>query len=329
MQFPPAEIIEHLTEHGCRDLTIDLDPSSFSAQPVSHGGYGYVYREKLRDGRRVAIKALRVPLDDDDEANQLPKRAARELYTWSKCRHLNVLPLLGLALFQGQIRMVSSWAENGSLPSYLEKHPGIDRCNMSTQICGGVAYLHQTGVIHGDLKGNNVLVSDQGVPVITDFGNAVLEQGTMQFTETVKQGGFTPRWTAPEILEDQVKQSREADVYALGMTILTTQETITGKLPYYYIRNVVALIKAVAIKNETPKRPEESIPSNSLHGDALWLLLMSCWEQEPDKRPDADKVVEIMKGVTRDGLMSPQVATEAEPGPESAEERPGKRQRRE
>ncbi|KAG8771712.1 hypothetical protein FRC12_003461 [Ceratobasidium sp. 428] len=240
--------------------------------------------------------------------------------------------------------MVSPWVENGSLPSYLEKRPGTDRCDMSTQICNGVAYLHQTGVIHGDLKGNNVLVSDQGVPVITDFGNAVLEQGTMQFTETVKQGGFTPRWTAPEILEDQVKQSREADVYALGMTIL---EIITGKLPYYYIRNVVALIKAVAIKKETPKRPEESIPSNSLHGDALWLLLMSCWEQEPEKRPDADEVVEIvslradkfsskanidrlqMKGVTRDGLMPQQVATEAESEPESAEDRPGKRQRRE
>ncbi|KAG8723998.1 hypothetical protein FRC09_000806 [Ceratobasidium sp. 395] len=295
---PPAEIIEHLTEHGCRDLTDDLDPSSFSAQPVSHGGYGYVYREKLRDGRQVAIKALRVPLNDDDEADQLPKRAARELYTWSKCQHPNVLPLLGLALFQDQIRMVSSWAENGSLPSYLEEHPGTDRCDM-----------------------NNVLVSDQGVPVITDFGNAVLEQGTMQFTETVKQGGFTPRWTAPEILEDEVKQSRQADVYALGMV--------------------------VAIKNETPKRPEESIPSNSLHGDALWLLLMSCWEQEPDKRPDADKVVEIvslrvdrfssktdigglqMEGVTRDGLMPPQVVTEAEPEPESAEDRPGKRRRRE
>ncbi|KAG8782371.1 hypothetical protein FRC12_020904 [Ceratobasidium sp. 428] len=239
--------------------------------------------------------------------------------------------------------MVSPWAENGSLPSYLEKYPDTDRCNM---ICNGVAYLHQNGVIHGDLKGNNVLVSDQGVPVITDFGNAVLEQGTMQFTETVKQGGFTPRWTAPEILEDKVKQSREADVYALGMTILVSEIT-TGKVPYYYIRNVVALIKAVAIKNETPKRPEESIPSNSLHGDALWLLLMSCWEQEPDKRPEADEVMEIvslradkfsskadidelqMKGVTRDGLMPPQAATEAEPEPESAEDRPGKRQRRE
>ncbi|KAG8704011.1 hypothetical protein FRC09_003827 [Ceratobasidium sp. 395] len=71
--MPPAEIISHLTEHGCRDLTDDLDPSSINTQPVSHGGYGFVYCEKLRDGRQVAVKALRVPLDDDDEAGRLPK----------------------------------------------------------------------------------------------------------------------------------------------------------------------------------------------------------------------------------------------------------------
>ncbi|KAG8722981.1 hypothetical protein FRC09_005271 [Ceratobasidium sp. 395] len=70
---PRTEIIEHLTEHGCQDLTDDLDPTSVSVQPVSHGGYGSVYCEKLHDGRRVAIKALRVPFDDDDEIDKLPK----------------------------------------------------------------------------------------------------------------------------------------------------------------------------------------------------------------------------------------------------------------
>ncbi|KAG8786387.1 hypothetical protein FRC12_016642 [Ceratobasidium sp. 428] len=186
-----------------------------------------------------------------------------------------------------------------------------------------------------ELYMNNVLVSERGVPVITDFGNAVLEQGTMQFTETMKQSGFTPRWTAPEILDDLVKQSKEADVSALGMTILvsvhlctalvktsqrTPQEIMTGKLPYYYIRSIVALIRTVAIKQETPKRPEESIPSNSLQGDALWLLLMSCWEQEPDKRPDAEQVAKTMKDVARDGLMPIQAAPEPEQEQELAKE---------
>ncbi|KAG9124187.1 hypothetical protein FRC07_012502, partial [Ceratobasidium sp. 392] len=190
----------------------------------------------------------------------------------------------------------------------------------SAQICNGVMHLHQTGVIHGDLKGNNVLVSEEGVPMITDFGNAVLEQGTMQFTETVKQDGITPRWTAPEILEEKTRQSKEADVYALGM------EVITGKLPFYYKHNVTTVLVAVLVKRETPDRPERHIPSNSQCGDILWSLLKSCWEFEPEKRPDAGSVAEIvrlrvsrvipgtdarglqMKGVTREGLIPTQAA---------------------
>ncbi|KAG9088920.1 hypothetical protein FRC06_001778 [Ceratobasidium sp. 370] len=176
----------HLTEHGCANLTRDLDsPSSSSTLPIAQGGFGLVYSEKLRDGRQVAIKALRISFNDNDEADKLPKvtrstpficenlipcqRAARELYTWSRCRHPNILPLLGLAEFQNQIRMVSLWMDNGSLPSYLDKHPDLSRYDMSVHVCNGLEYLHRTGVvsvalvvdildltvrqIHGDLKG--------------------------------------------------------------------------------------------------------------------------------------------------------------------------------
>ncbi|KAG8690671.1 hypothetical protein FRC08_010455, partial [Ceratobasidium sp. 394] len=338
------EIIEHLTEHGCADLTRDLNPPSSDNQPIAHGGFGSVFKEKLRDGRQVVIKALRVPLNTDDEADKLPKRAARELYTWSKCQHPNVLPLLGLAQVQGQIQMVSLWMENGSLPAYLAKHPGLSRCDMAIHVCNGLKYLHRTGIIHGDLKGNNVLVSGKGIPVITDFGNAILHQGTLQFTETAKQSGFAPRWTAPEILDErEVKQSEGADVYALGMTILVlstshiphfiqssyngSQEIITSKVPYSHIHNMVALIKAIAIKNETPKRPEESIPPNSQHGDALWSLLQSCWEFDSEKRPGATEVAKIMKGITREGLIPARAESEEQAEDEAAPERPSKRRR--
>ncbi|KAG9088919.1 hypothetical protein FRC06_001777, partial [Ceratobasidium sp. 370] len=72
----------------------------------------------------------------------------------------------------------------------------------------------------------------------------------------------------------------------------------------------VALIKAIAIKNEIPKRPEGHIPSNSQYGDTLWSLLQSCWEFEPEKRPSASTVAEIMKGVTREGLLPVQAEPE-------------------
>ncbi|KAG8739097.1 hypothetical protein FRC10_006137 [Ceratobasidium sp. 414] len=67
------EIILHLTSSGCQNLTSQLDPVSFSAQPVARGGFGDVYCGALRDNRKVAIKVLRVPLDPDDELDKVPK----------------------------------------------------------------------------------------------------------------------------------------------------------------------------------------------------------------------------------------------------------------
>ncbi|KAG8742884.1 hypothetical protein FRC10_000804 [Ceratobasidium sp. 414] len=171
---PPDQIIRHLTGHGCIDLTHDLDPPSSSGQPTAYGGFGLVYNEKLRDGRRVAIKALRVSLNTDDEADKLPK--------------------------------------------------------------------------------NNVLVSNEGVPMITDFGNAILQQGTLQFTETAKQSGFAPRWTAPEILDErEVRQSKESDVYALGM------EIITGKVPYSHINNSKSYFSPLGPRTQTEAFYDDSL----------------------------------------------------------------------
>ncbi|KAG8718564.1 hypothetical protein FRC08_004980 [Ceratobasidium sp. 394] len=128
------------------------------------------------------------------------------------------------------------------------------------------------------------------------------------FTETKHAPQFTPRWTAPELMEeDGISQSQEADVYALGMTIL---EIITGKVPYYYINNVLAMIRTIAFKKELPRRPEDNIPSNSRHGDVLWSLLEGCWEFEPKKRPGATGVANIMSGITREGLMPGQIGSE-------------------
>ncbi|KAF8602014.1 kinase-like protein, partial [Ceratobasidium sp. AG-I] len=102
----------------------------------------------------------------------------RELHTWSKCQHPNVVKLLGLVQFRRQIGMVSLWMKNGNLSQYLGQHPDLDRCRMSIGICEGLSYLHSGGVIHGDLKGLNVMINDYGAPLITDFGNAVLQHNT-------------------------------------------------------------------------------------------------------------------------------------------------------
>ncbi|KAF8607272.1 kinase-like protein [Ceratobasidium sp. AG-I] len=278
------DLITRLGEHGCQNITEWLDMSSCSAYPLFGGGFGEVYRGKLQDGSQVAIKTMRV--NSCNEAHKPLKDAARELHTWSKCQHPNVLKLLGLVEFRGQIGMVSAWMKKGSLPPYLDQNPEVDRCQMSTHICAGLSYLHKNQIIHGDLKGLNVLISDDGTPVLTDFGNAVLQDRTLQLTTTQDKNNISPRWTAPELMGESATYSFAADIYALAMVIL---ETFTGKVPYAELTDHGVYVKLV-LKKEAPKRPEEAIPSSSQHGNVLWGLLTSCWIGDPKGRPSVDYV---------------------------------------
>ncbi|QRW12512.1 cytoplasmic tyrosine-protein kinase BMX [Ceratobasidium sp. AG-Ba] len=269
-----------------------LDWTTADDSPVSQGGFGDIYRCKLDDGEEVAIKTMRIYASSDDQNRKSLKHAAREIYTWSKCRHPNVQPLRGLIVFHKQIGMVATWELNGSLPSYLEHHPEADRCRMSTQVAEGLAYLHNAGVVHGDLKGANVLVSKDGVAQVTDFGNATLREYTLQFSQTSSKESLSMRWAAPELFSGG-KTTTQADLYALGMTIL---ETLTNQVPWPGKSDLTIMYSVMS--KTPPERPIEVIPINSEKGEVLWTLLKSCWEFDPEKRPSAAAVGNVMNSIT-------------------------------
>ncbi|KDN45859.1 hypothetical protein RSAG8_04692, partial [Rhizoctonia solani AG-8 WAC10335] len=220
-QMSINEIIARLVKHGCRNLTGQLDLATFGQFPIANGGFSDVYRGYLRTGQRVAIKSLRV---DAQSLSQNPthlKHAARELHTWCKCNHPNVLQLLGLATFRDRIGMVSPWMSEGSVPQYLRRAPGVNKIHICAQIANGLAYMHGIGIAHGDVKGSNVLVSSDGVPALTDFGNSHLQERTLGFTQSTNGGAMTLRWSAPEVIKDSCTHDKAADIYALGMVGLT------------------------------------------------------------------------------------------------------------
>ncbi|KAG8686878.1 hypothetical protein FRC08_012290 [Ceratobasidium sp. 394] len=132
--------------------------------------------------------------------------------------------------------------------------------------------------------------------MLTDFGNAVLQEYTLSFTETTQKNSVSARWTAPELLHGAT-YNMSADVYALGMTIL---EAITGMVPFPD-RNHIAVLAAV-MTHKTPARPEDDMPSDSPHGDLLWSLLKRCWDPKPAERPSAAQVAEAMRGINKQGL---------------------------
>ncbi|KAG8783248.1 hypothetical protein FRC12_019927 [Ceratobasidium sp. 428] len=211
----PQEIVSLLSLRGCADMTNELDMATCSEHPISSGGFGDIYRGGLKNGTHVAIKTIRKYTDSSEQNQKIFKRAAHEVYAWSKCKHPNVQPLLGLVMFRGLIGMIAQWESNGSLPQYLERHADADRCIMSAQVAEGLSYLHASGVVHGDLKGANVLISQDGIPQLADFGNAKLQEYTLKFSKTSTKEALSSRWAAPELFEGE-SCSYATDVYALG-----------------------------------------------------------------------------------------------------------------
>ncbi|KAG8701683.1 hypothetical protein FRC09_005196 [Ceratobasidium sp. 395] len=276
------QIVRHLGTRGCANLTDQLDLIACSTHPVSSGGFGDIYRCKLKDNMDVAIKTLRLYVDSSEQSQKHLKHAARELYTWSKCQHPNVQRLLGLVMFRDQIGMVAEWEPNGNMPRYLERTSDTDRCKMSIQIVEGLWYLHGLGVVHGDLKGVNILIAEDGSPRLADFGNASSQEFSLRFTQSSTKASLSPRWAAPELFED-AKCSVPADIYALGM------ETLTGEVPFPDKQDHQVMY-GVMLKRLQPKRPDTYIPFGSKDGDKLWSLLQWCWEYEPENRPSAAEV---------------------------------------
>ncbi|QRV88611.1 Tyrosine kinase catalytic domain protein [Ceratobasidium sp. AG-Ba] len=296
--MPMFDVISLLVQHGCTDVTQALDLSECDEYPISGGGFGDVFRGRSKDGTSIAIKCMKIIARPDSiEQQRQMKRAAREIHTWAKLDHQYVSKFVGLAQFRGRIAMISPWAENGSLPKYLKTYVDANRPQLCTKIAEGLEFLHKHGVIHGDLKGANILVSGDHRPLICDFGNAIQLESTLRFTVTTDKNNLSPRWTAPELLDEGRTYSAEADIYALAMTFL---EIVSGTVPYPEMTDMQVM--GALYRKEHPKRLEAHIPTSSEHGDMLWLLLVRCWAFEPRSRPAASEVKDVMAGITATGL---------------------------
>ncbi|CAE6491886.1 unnamed protein product [Rhizoctonia solani] len=176
----------------------------------------------------------------------------------------------------------------------------------SSQIADAVAYLRSCNMVHGDIKGANILVSDEHIPKLADFGNSVLGEYTLTFTTTTTRPHMTVRWTAPEIFLEETKHTFEGDVYALGMTIL---EIFTGSAPYEGLLDV-AVMRRLMLR-EQPERPQQHMPTGDELSDHLWDLLTSCWDSEPKKRPFAAVVrnkLKVMKKKRMPGVYCPRMS---------------------
>ncbi|KAJ1302506.1 hypothetical protein OPQ81_002824 [Rhizoctonia solani] len=278
-----------LLQHGCIDVTSQMDPTQDSNFIVNGGGFGDIWTGRLRDGTKVAIKVWRSSVIEQCDDKAL-KRAAREVYYWSRMKHRNIHQLLGVIIFrEHSLGMVSEWMENGNLREHMRKNDSFDRYEMCISIASGLVYMHQRDALHGDLKALNVLVSSDGVAKIADFGLSTMSEASLGFSETSNPQTGSTRWAAPELLTEEAPKSKESDVYALGMTML---EVITGEVPFPQCHSDYQVIVKV-MQGAQPSRPMTQL-KNDDRGDQMWNLLVSCWSPEPSARPSAQQVLESL-----------------------------------
>lgn len=241
---------------------------------VGEGGMGVVYEAIDRKRNlRIAIKSAKPGFQ---------RLLSPELEGALKVRHPNVCLVNQIHTTKtdaGEVDFLSmEFLEGETLSAHLERKGKLDpttALEIVRQLCAGLSEAHHSGVIHGDLKSANIILSqnDDGSlrPVITDFG---LASGANQPSGAL---GGTPDYMAPELLRGQ-KTSKASDVYALGVILY---EIVTGRLPF---------------ENQSlgsyPNRPPA--PSDVVKGlDPRWdAVILDCLSESPAARPtDAAQII--------------------------------------
>ncbi|KAG6809335.1 hypothetical protein H0H92_000656 [Tricholoma furcatifolium] len=159
----------------------------------------------------------------------------------------------------------------------------------------GVEYLHKNDVVHGDLKGANVLIDASGRAALGDFGlSSVTDPQILQWTSqsTVESKGGTTRWQAPELLRTDIgpaHNTKASDVFAWGSVCY---EIFTGRLPYFESSKARPIMKKI-LGGVTPTRPEDSDIAWQQYGlnSDIWDLMQDCWKFEASERLNMTKVI--------------------------------------
>ncbi|KZT27733.1 kinase-like protein [Neolentinus lepideus HHB14362 ss-1] len=295
---------QHLTELCLRRYYIpqELLKSGITRSDrecLNNGGSADVYHGFFGP-HEVAIKSFRMR---QDTAAYVQKAFAKEAMLLSTLNHENIVTFRGVVVEGSELCLITDWMSNGDITQYVVKTPHADKEFLINQIAEGLEYLHMKGMVHGDLKGENVLVDQHGRARLADFGLASVEgadyrnllkrawskdlklpsltEGTITIVTTLATTvGGTPRWMSPERLvpakfgRKSTKPCAAGDVWAFG---LLCYEIYTGLKPYHEFSGLAPIIQIV--QGVLPQERDE-VPW------PVWSIIRGCWVYDPDDRPN-------------------------------------------
>jgi len=250
--------------------------------PFAQGGNSDIWKCRWVNGPTSIEVAAKVIKGIQDDITL--KRLLREIRVLAAVSHPNISPLLGTASDFDRVDrpcLVFPYHCRGEISGYLKEHPGVDKLSLIAQITNALLYLHNSNIVHGDIKGSNILIDEKLEASIIDFGLARIlhESG---FTTGTSKG--TWRFWAPEMMNDEngiQRVTTATDVYAFAMTVV---QILTGFLPFRHIRSDAKIVLTV-ITGGRPLR--EHCPQIT---NDIWEVLEACWDADPNKRPSMDSL---------------------------------------
>ena len=262
-QTPVRELTTGLTFAGRYQIIEEL----------GHGGMGRVYKVFDTDIKeKIALKLLRPEIALDKETVE---RFSNELKLARKISHRNVCRMFDLGKAEGTTFITMEFVPGEDLKKFIRKtgQLGAGRAlSIAKQVCKGLAEAHHLGVIHRDLKPQNIMVDEEGMARIMDFGIARSIKGKGITGVGVMIG--TPEYMSPEQVEGKEIDQR-SDIYSLGVILY---EMTTGHVPF---EGDTPFTIGVKHKSERPRNPREL---NTQLPEDLGRLILRCLEKDKGKR---------------------------------------------
>jgi len=242
-------------------------------QILGIGGMGAVYKAYDRDiDRVIALKCIRPEMVNNPEVVQ---RFTQELLLARQIAHRNVIRIYDVRDSGGLKFITMEYIEGRDLGSVMEergKLPPAEAIAIMRQVCAGLAAAHAEGVIHRDLKPNNVMIEPNGRVVVMDFGLARSESQSLM-TQTGAIMG-TLQYMSPEQAKGEKADGR-SDIFTVGIILY---ELLTGKNPYASDSAITSLLKRTQEAAAPPSTIEVTVPR------ALNTIVCKCLERDVRKR---------------------------------------------
>lgn len=261
----------------------------YRGQLIGKGSYGRVYIGiNLTTGDFLAVKQVEVnqKAAGTDKAKMKEMVAAldQEIDTMQHLEHANIVQYLGCERKEYSISIFLEYISGGSVGSCLRKHGKFEESLVSSltrQTLAGLAYLHTEGVLHRDLKADNILLDIDGTCKISDFGISKKTDNIYgnDVTNSMQGSVF---WMAPEVIRSHGQgYSAKVDIWSLGCVVL---EMFAGRRPWSKEEAVGAIYKLGSL-NQAPPIPDDV--SSNISAAAVGFML-DCFTIDPRERPTAE-----------------------------------------